>query len=90
MDSHSKRSTLHKVSVVCPMNDNHEGPVPPKKHHKLHRAAILGIDVITHTGAWLAFRAFWLRWLVPFLLLGSLRRLARLRGHSPRAGTGLL
>src|SRR5262245_57787825 len=29
MDSHRKRSRLHKVSVVCPMNDNHEGPVPP-------------------------------------------------------------
>ena len=29
MDSHRKRSTLHRLSVVCPMNDNHEGPVPP-------------------------------------------------------------
>jgi replicative DNA helicase len=28
MDSHRKRSTLHRLSVVCPMNDNHEGPVP--------------------------------------------------------------
>jgi hypothetical protein len=26
---HRKRSTLHRLSVVCPMNDNHEGPVPP-------------------------------------------------------------
>ena len=25
-----KRSTLHRLSVVCPMNDNHEGPVPPE------------------------------------------------------------
>ena len=23
------RSALHRLSVVCPMNDNHEGPVPP-------------------------------------------------------------
>src|SRR6267143_2456745 len=29
MDSHRKRSTLHRLSLVCPMNDNHEGPVPP-------------------------------------------------------------
>src|SRR5712691_5948122 len=29
MDSHRKRSTLHRLSVVCPMNDNHEGPVVP-------------------------------------------------------------
>ena len=29
MDSHRKRSTLHRLSVVWPMNDNHEGPVPP-------------------------------------------------------------
>ena len=29
MDSHRKRSTLHRLSVVCPMNDSHEGPVPP-------------------------------------------------------------
>ena len=29
MSSHRKRSTLHRLSVVCPMNDNHEGPVPP-------------------------------------------------------------
>src|SRR3979411_2533411 len=28
MDSQRKRSTLHRLSVVCPMNDNHEGPVP--------------------------------------------------------------
>ena len=26
MDSHRKRSTLHRLSVVWPMNDNHEGP----------------------------------------------------------------
>ena len=25
----SKRSTLHRLSVVWPMNDTHEGPVPP-------------------------------------------------------------
>ena len=25
----SKESTLHRLSVVWPMNDNHEGPVPP-------------------------------------------------------------
>src|SRR6266852_493605 len=29
MDSHRKRSTLHRLSLVCPMNDSHEGPVPP-------------------------------------------------------------
>ncbi len=29
MDSHRKRSTLHRLSVVCPMNDSHERPVPP-------------------------------------------------------------
>ena len=29
MDSHRKRSTLHRLSFVWPMNDNHEGPVPP-------------------------------------------------------------
>ena len=29
MDSQRKRSTLHRLSVVCPTNDNHEGPVPP-------------------------------------------------------------
>src|SRR6185295_15506807 len=29
MDSHRKRSTLHRLSVVCPMKDNHDGPVPP-------------------------------------------------------------
>ena len=29
MDSHRKKSTLRRLSVVCPMNDNHEGPVPP-------------------------------------------------------------
>ena len=29
MDSHRKRSTLHRLSVVWPMNDTHEGPVPP-------------------------------------------------------------
>ena len=29
MDSHRQRSTLHRLSVVWPMNDNHEGPVPP-------------------------------------------------------------
>ena len=29
MDSHRKRSTLHRLSVVWPMNENHEGPVPP-------------------------------------------------------------
>src|SRR5438105_11441175 len=28
MDSHRKRSTLYRLSVVCPMNDNHEGPGP--------------------------------------------------------------
>src|SRR2546427_2105548 len=26
-DSHRKRSTLHRLSRVCPMNDSHEGPV---------------------------------------------------------------
>jgi hypothetical protein len=26
MDSHRKRSTLHRLSLVCPMNDSHEGP----------------------------------------------------------------
>ena len=25
----SKRSTLHRLSLVWPMNDNHEGTVPP-------------------------------------------------------------
>src|ERR1700731_442802 len=30
MDSQRKRSTLQRLSVVCPMNDNHEGPVPPE------------------------------------------------------------
>ena len=25
----AKRSTLQRLSVVCPMNDNHEGPDPP-------------------------------------------------------------
>src|SRR5229473_3131879 len=25
----SKEITLHRLSFVCPMNDNHEGPVPP-------------------------------------------------------------
>ena len=30
MDSHRKRSTLHRLSVVCPMNDNHEGPETTK------------------------------------------------------------
>src|SRR3977135_4195343 len=30
MDSHRKRSTLHRLSVVCPMNDSHEGPGPPE------------------------------------------------------------
>src|SRR5712692_4915841 len=30
IDSHRKRSTLHRLSVICPMNDNHEGPVPPR------------------------------------------------------------
>ncbi len=29
MDAQRKRSTLHRLSVVCPTNDNHEGPVPP-------------------------------------------------------------
>ena len=29
MDSHRKRSTLHRLSVVWPMNDTHEGPVLP-------------------------------------------------------------
>ena len=29
MDSPRQRSTLHRLSVVWPMNDNHEGPVPP-------------------------------------------------------------
>ena len=29
MDSHRERSTLHRLSVVWPMNDTHEGPVPP-------------------------------------------------------------
>ena len=29
MDSHRKRSTLQRLSAVWPMNDNHEGPVPP-------------------------------------------------------------
>ena len=29
MDSHRNRSTLQRLSVVWPMNDNHEGPVPP-------------------------------------------------------------
>jgi hypothetical protein len=24
----SKRSTLHRLSLVCPMNDSQEGPVP--------------------------------------------------------------
>jgi len=28
IDSQRKRSTLHRLSVVWPMNDNHEGPVP--------------------------------------------------------------
>jgi hypothetical protein len=30
MDSQRKRSTLHRLSVVCPIKDNHEGPVPPE------------------------------------------------------------
>src|ERR1041385_482637 len=29
MDSQRKRSTLHRLSLECPMNDNHDGPVPP-------------------------------------------------------------
>jgi hypothetical protein len=29
IDSHRKRSTLQRLSVVSPMNDNHDGPVPP-------------------------------------------------------------
>ena len=29
MDAQRQRSTLHRLSVVCPTNDNHEGPVPP-------------------------------------------------------------
>ena len=29
MDSPRQRSTLHRLSVVWPMNDTHEGPVPP-------------------------------------------------------------
>src|SRR6516165_424102 len=28
-DSHRKRSTLQRLSVVWPMNDTHDGPVPP-------------------------------------------------------------
>jgi hypothetical protein len=27
--SHRKRSTLHRLSLVCPMNDSHDGPVLP-------------------------------------------------------------
>src|SRR5215468_12772127 len=29
IDSHRKRSTLQRLFVVWPMNDNHEGPAPP-------------------------------------------------------------
>ena len=29
MDSHRQKSTLRRLSVVWPMNDTHEGPVPP-------------------------------------------------------------
>src|SRR5215217_7254430 len=29
MDSQRKRSTLQRLSVAWPMNDNHDGPVPP-------------------------------------------------------------
>src|SRR5262245_32278478 len=29
MDSQRKRSTLQRLSAVWPMNDSHEGPVPP-------------------------------------------------------------
>src|SRR5712692_7569902 len=30
MDSQRKTSMLQRLSVVCPMNDNHEGPLPPE------------------------------------------------------------
>src|SRR5215217_9300475 len=29
MDSQRKRSTLQRLSLAWPMNDNHDGPVPP-------------------------------------------------------------
>src|SRR5215216_3356811 len=29
MDSQRKRSTLQRLSAAWPMNDNHDGPVPP-------------------------------------------------------------
>jgi hypothetical protein len=32
MDSHRKRSTLHRLSVVCPMNVNHEARLPRAYH----------------------------------------------------------
>ena len=28
MDSHRKRLTRQRLSLVCPMNESHEGPVP--------------------------------------------------------------
>ena len=48
MDSHRQRSTLHRLSVVWPMNDNHEGPVPPGdgatvcRQHAVHDVLIDG------------------------------------------------
>ena len=42
MDAQRKRSTHHRLSVVCPTNDNHEGPVPPRggtiafRQHAVH------------------------------------------------------
>ena len=48
MGSPRQRSTLHRLSVVWPMNDTHEGPVPPgvgRECRRQHAAHDVLIDV---------------------------------------------
>ncbi len=59
MDAQRKRSTLHRLSVVCPTNDNHEGPVPPDQrasqqeaHNDLPRHLRAAIDSVPSNYIW--------------------------------------